>query len=465
MGDNNDESAFLANASGSRGARGVQKSNNFPMLQNPVVAVLMKRSPVARLLVNGSPTFRLLMFGTSISMLGTRISTVATPMLVLYLNKSPSIAGLFTFASVVPSMLIYLPGGALVDRWNPRRVMLVSEISRGITVASVVVALWIYQRHASVWFLIIAMIAEETLEVFSILAERRYLSTWTERDKTVHRQASVEFRTHGAALAGRLAGPFIFALQPILPYVADAISFVASTGSLLLLRKMDEQRWKPPQPRPMYVTHDIRQGFRWLRRHRPALLAILLMAMTSMVAQALIIIFLVEAHSRQLSTPWIGIVLAASGAGGAIGSCSSRAVLAAVKEHWLPVQMIAWSLALACLLLARSQSAYLDTFAMFTLGFTGATGNVNLGTYLVRNVADGMIAKVTSIGQMLAMGGYALGPLLGGYFIQHLQVRGAIFVLLMIMVLLAVVSLVRLDDPQPDEVEPLLSQAELSGIQ
>jgi hypothetical protein len=78
---------------------------------------------------------------------------------------------------------------------------------------------------------------------------------------------------------------------------------------------------------------------------------------------------------------------------------------------------------------------------MFTLGFTGAIGNIEFGTYLVANVADDMIARVTAIGQALAIGACALGSVLGGYDIQRFGVKGAIEILLVIVVALAFFSL------------------------
>jgi hypothetical protein len=71
--------------------------------------------------------------------------------------------------------------------------------------------------------------------------------------------------------------------------------------------------------------------------------------------------------------------------------------------------MTAWSAALTFLALTGAQSAYWNAVAMFILDFTAAMGNVEFGIYLARNVADDMITKVTGIGQMLAIGAYALG--------------------------------------------------------
>jgi hypothetical protein len=167
----------------------------------------------------------------------------------------------------------------------------------------------------------------------------------------------------------------------------------------------------------------------------------ILMAGTSLVAQALVLMLLTQAHSRDLSTVEIGVVLAASGAGGAVGSVSFRFLPDDFKRFWLPIQMGAWSVALASLWVAGGLPAALSAVAMFTLGFTGAIGNIEFGTYLVANVADGMIARVTAIGQMLAIGASAVGPVLGGYAIQRWGVKGAVEILFVMVLLLAFFSL------------------------
>lgn len=416
---------------------------DFPLLRFRGVGWLMRRSRTIRVLARGSPTFRLLMFGSSISMLGTRISTVAFPMLVLHIDNSPFITGLVAFAVIAPSILFYVPAGAIIDHLNPRRVMLWSECLRGVAILSVVIALVVCDMNVNVAFLIPAMVAEEILEIFSTLADRRYLNRVMERDKIDSRQASIEARTHAAVLAGRPIGPFLFAIAPYLPFLADALSFAASACSLFLVKRIDEPRAEIPlrSLRLREVIDDVGQGFSWLKDRRRAWLTILLMAMTSMVAQALILIFLVEAQSRQFSTVGIGVVLAASGAGGAVGSFCSRIIPAAVRRFWLPIQMATWTVAVASLVLVGGGSVYLGTAAMFVMSLTGAIGNVEFGTYLVRNIADDMIAKVTGISQSAAIAACALGPVIAGSAVQNFRVQGAIYILLAVVMLMAVMSL------------------------
>ncbi len=145
--------------------------------------------------------FLLLLGGSSISMLGSRVTTIAYPLLVLTISGSPLLAGWACFAATAPSVLVYLPGGAIVDRCNPRLAMLASEIVRGLVIASVVVSL--AMSELTVGQLIAAAVVEEIFEVFSSLAERRLTCTLVELDNV----PSALAQTEGADPPGRHARP------------------------------------------------------------------------------------------------------------------------------------------------------------------------------------------------------------------------------------------------------------------
>lgn len=425
----------------------------FPLTHARASAWLTARSRAARVLPSDSQAFRILIFGSSISMMGTRISTLAFPMLVLGIKDSPLIAGIVAFAAIAPGVLLYMPAGAIVDRRDPRRVMLASEISRGIIAILVVVALVIFGRNTSIVFLMLAMFAEEVGEIFSTLADRRYLNRMMERDKIGSRQASIEARTHAAALAGRPIGPLLFAFSAFLPFLADVISFVASVVSLLLIRptgRPQEAEW----PTFKQLTSGIGDGVGRVKSDRRIWLTSSLMAMTSMVSQALILIFLVEAHSRKFSALEIGIVLGASGVGGAAGSFCSKTVLR-FRKCWLPIQMGSWFVVFLVLATARSDPAFWSAVAMFVMSVTGAIGNVEYGTYLTENIADDMIGKVSGISYTMTIGACALGPVIGGYVVQESSVQDAIIILFIIVAFMALASLlVFKKSPHQALVEP-----------
>jgi predicted MFS family arabinose efflux permease len=383
-------------------------------------------------------------------------------MLVLGFKNSPLTAGLVAFAAIAPGVLLYMPAGVIVDRRDPRRIMLISEICRGTVAILVVIALVVFGRKISIVFLMLAMFAEEVLEIFSTLADRRYLNRLMERDKISTRQASAEARTHAAALAGRPIGPLLFAFSSFLPFLADAISFVASVVSLLLVRstgKTQEAEW----PTFKQLTSGISDGVGKVKSDRRIWLTSSLMAMTSMVSQALILIFLVEAHSGKFSALAIGIVLGASGVGGAVGSFCSKIVLQSIRKGWLPIQMGTWFVVFLVLATARSSLDFWSAVAMFIMSVTGAIGNVEFGTYLTENIADDMIGKVSGISYTMTIGACALGPVIGGYTVQASSAEDAISILFIIVALMTLASLLVFKKsphriPVESEPRPLLTQ-------
>ena len=406
------------------------------------------------------PAFRLVIAGSSISMLGTKISTLAFPMLVLWLGGSPVLAGFAVFVTVMPGVLLYFPAGIFVDKADPWRVMIFSEISRGIVAISVAIELLRYGRHVSIMLLVLAMFAEEVLEMFTTLAERRYLNWLMPSAETKERrsqQASIEARAHVAVLAGRPVAPFLFMLSPLLPFLADAISFVFSVAGLLPGRgkkwnrkprkadRSDEAGRSAATERPEseWKAGGIGEVIKTVRRDNHIWLGGLLMAMTSMVSQALILIFITEAHSREFSAVAIGIVLAASGLGGAIGSYCSKFVLVprTIRQCWIPIQMGAWVATCSALALAGGRSAWWSGCTMFIFSITGAIGNVEFSTYLNIKIEDNMLGKVSGIGYSMSIGACALGPVIGGYFVQQYDIKNAVILLLGIVGLMAFCSL------------------------
>ncbi len=113
--------------------------------------------------------FILLRSGQAISVLGSRISLIAFPLLVLSLTGSPGQAGIVGFLNTLPQLLFNLPAGVYVDRWNRKRVMIVCDIGRGIAMGSIPVALAL--GHLSIAQLYAVAFCEGSFAVFFNLAE------------------------------------------------------------------------------------------------------------------------------------------------------------------------------------------------------------------------------------------------------------------------------------------------------
>jgi predicted MFS family arabinose efflux permease len=371
--------------------------------------------------------FRLLLSGSSVSMLGSRVSAIAYPLLVLAMTGSPVVAGWASFATIAPSILIYLPAGALVDRWDPRRVMLRSEFGRGTAIAIIVVALAL--RRMTVVELVIIGAIEQILEVFSVLAERRFVRSVVERGQVASALARSEARTHMVILVGRPLGALLFGLGRIFPFVADVFSFAVSVGALVRIRNRRGARW-PERAASRNLGHEIREGLQWLRSNPFAGIGLPLTAGTTLISQALIMVFLAEAHTRHLSPLMIGIVLAASGGGGVLGSVAASRLFRLVGYSLLRIQMWTWAATFGLLAMSGGRSFLAVTAAMAVLGFTGALGNIALNTFVVHHAAETMLARVMSVDRVTSFGALAVGPALGGILYEQWGTRYAIVALL-----------------------------------
>ncbi len=108
--------------------------------------------------------------------------------------------------------------------------MLLSEFGRGVAIGAVAVTL-AFGRPMVPLLMAVAVI-EGVLEVFSGLAERRYVGSIVGRDQVSSALVRTEARTHVVLVAGRPLGGLLFGFGAIFPFLADAASFVYSVAAL-----------------------------------------------------------------------------------------------------------------------------------------------------------------------------------------------------------------------------------------
>ena len=72
-------------------------------------------------------SYRLIFTGQLLSMIGTWMQTIAQGWLVYRLSGNPALLGLVSFAGLAPAFLLGTLGGALADRVDPRRIVLVTQ--------------------------------------------------------------------------------------------------------------------------------------------------------------------------------------------------------------------------------------------------------------------------------------------------------------------------------------------------
>ncbi len=113
--------------------------------------------------------YMLLWSGQLISSTGTQISQLAFPLFILVLTHSPVQAGFAGALREVPYLIFSLPAGALIDQWDRKRVMILCDTGRALSMASIPIAFVL--GLLTVAQLFIVSFIEGTLFVFFNIAE------------------------------------------------------------------------------------------------------------------------------------------------------------------------------------------------------------------------------------------------------------------------------------------------------
>jgi MFS family permease len=203
--------------------------------------------------------YLLLWSGQTISSIGSGVSELAFPLLVLALTHSPAQAGFASALRTLPYFIFTLPGGALIDRWNRKRVMILCDAGRAISLASIPVALIL--GHLTIVQLYLVSLIEGSLYVFFDLAETASLPRVVPKEPLPAAISQNQITSGITNLLGPPLGGVLYAVGRAVPFLADAISYLVSVLSLLFI-KTKFQLERVAAPRKLWV--EIAEGMKWM---------------------------------------------------------------------------------------------------------------------------------------------------------------------------------------------------------
>ncbi|MGW7363962.1 MFS transporter [Streptomyces sp. NPDC054841] len=397
--------------------------------------------------------FRLLWTGAALSFLSSRVTAVAYPLLVLWHTGSPLATSVVSFAALLPLLLVQLPAGALVDRWDRRRLMIGCEAGRFLALATVAAA--VATGTVSVPHLAVVAFVEAALTIFYRLAERGAVRNVVPQEQLPAALAANEARSRAAGLVGQPGGTLLHALTRWAPFLFAAVGSLVSLGTLLLIRKKFQQE-RPAGPRRR-LHSEVADGMRWLWRQRFLRAALGFVAGSNVLFQVLGLALILMFKEEGRSSATLSIVFALSGVGGLLGALSGgwwsrrfsqRAVLIGGATAWT--------------VLMTSMALVRDPFALGALfagtSFVGAAFNVTAGVYQVRTTPDEMQGRVASTAGLLGSGTNALGALGGGLLLTAWGTTRSVLLVGAVMALLAAVAAIspalRTEEPAGSEAPP-----------
>jgi MFS family permease len=400
--------------------------------------------------------FLLLWSGQVVSTIGSEVSQLAYPLLVLALTHSARDAGIVGFARALPFLLLYLPAGAYVDRWDRKRVMLAADAGRALALGSV--AVWLSLGRPPLIWLALTSFVEGSLFVFFQLSESAALPQVVPKEQLSQAIAQNQARQQGAGLVGSPLGGALYGASRLVPFAADAVSYAVSFVSLLFVRPAfqgERQRGE------RNLRAEVSVGLGWLWRERFLRTVTALVTGTNFVHQALGLVLIVRMKDLGASSVLIGGVFSIISAGAIAGALVAPRVQRRLSPQTVVLGSLwIWPVQTAALFLIPDPVAI---GVLTAAGFvTGPIFNVVVGAYRYALVPEHLYGRVASATLLFAWGSIPLGSLFAGYGIAAWGARPMLLVLAAILLAIALAATASRDvrtARRPEELAPASMEA------
>ncbi len=380
--------------------------------------------------------YMLLWSGQIVSNVGTQVSQLAFPLLILAITRSPALAGFAGALRALPYIIFSLPAGALIDRWDRKRVMILCDIGRAVSMASIPIAYAFGQLTVLQLFIVSAI--EGTLFVFFNIAEAACLPRVVPKSQLPDATAQ-NMATDGiTVLAGPPLGGALYLIGNVLPFLADAISYVVSVLSLFFI-KTNFQEKRTVARRKLWV--EIVEGLSWLW-HQPLIrFMAILTGGNNLVNAGYTLIIIVLAQSMHASSFVIGVIFAIGGIGGILGAVVAPFIHKRVS-FGQGIIGTSWIFALMMPLYIIAPNPVVLGVITALVFIAGPVYNVVQFSYRSALIPDELQGRVNSVFRLIAFGGQPIGLALTGLAIQAIGVVQTILIGTAIMVVLALAATV-----------------------
>lgn len=259
----------------------------IPIPHAPPILERVRRHPYVRLALDSS--FSALWTGQAISALGDRIHQVALAFVVLEATDSAIAVGAVFLVATLPNLLFGPIAGTLVDRWDHREVMIVSDLLRAGLVLLIPIAA---VTNLALAYPLVFLVT--TVSIFFRPAKGAILPRIVAEEDLVPANSALWVGETFADVAGyAIAGLFVALLgsERPLAFWVDSVTYVASAVLIASISVAPMTRTVAAKAGGLYSTlrEELREGWRFLRDDS----VLLANTLQSTVGQFMLGIFLV----------------------------------------------------------------------------------------------------------------------------------------------------------------------------
>ncbi len=363
--------------------------------------------------------FVLLLSGRLLSTLGSQVTAIAYPLLVLALTHSPAKAGFVGFAGLLPHATLGLFAGVAADRWNRKRLMIAADGVRALAIATL--AATIVLDQVTFWQIAVVAFVEGAGAVVFNTAHAGALRAIVPAQQLPAAVGVIRARGATVMLAGPPLGGALFALGRAVPFVFDAFSYAFSFVSLLLMRTPFQQKREFDLAR---LRTQVAEGFHFLWSRPFLRTCALLYGLGNFTIPGLLLVVIVAGQEHGLSSTGIGVLVAAFGAAILLGSLASPLFRRSLSVRAILLLELWTGLGVAAFLVWPN--VYVLAAAIVVQGVTLPVTDSVVEGYRIAVTPDRLVGRVESVRSTISQLAAPLGPLVAGALLASVSARATV---------------------------------------
>lgn len=379
--------------------------------------------------------FRALWIGQLFSQIGDSFVLVAILFVINTLTDSPLALGVLAVVATLPQILLGLVGGVFVDRLDRKRVMIVTDIIRGLAVLTLV----LIDRADQLYILYIVAFVMATAGVFFNPARNAIMPSIISGGVLLTANALMQANQIIAVILGAsIAGLVVGWLGPASAFVFDSFTFVFSAAAIATMT-IPPMNSSPGKTSGRVIWNQLVEGLLFIRHCSPLLHAIITTAVATLGFGAIVVLGIVYLDKiLGIGAEGLGFLYAFQGLGVVIGGALIGHLASRVRTN-LIVGGCMVVLGLAIIAFAVAPSYPLVLVAVAIIGLTIVAARAALVTLTQILVPNDKLGRVESAVTMVIGASTSASMALSGLFGDLVGVQ-AVFVAAGIITIVAGVA-------------------------
>jgi len=229
----------------------------------------------------GMFTFVITWLGQVVSLVGSSLTSFALGVWVFERTGSPTQFALIGLFAVLPRVIFSPIAGALVDRWNRRKVMIFADAGAGVS--TLFVALLLFNNRLELWQIYLAATASSFFGTFQWPAYTASITQLVPKAQLGRANGMVQFgRAAAEILAPLLAGVLVLSIQLEGVILIDVATFIFAMLTLLSVR-FPRLGTALSQDKPVTFKTDLTFGWKYILARRGLLYLLFFLAVVNFI--------------------------------------------------------------------------------------------------------------------------------------------------------------------------------------